>query len=83
MTSADFINWTNALMDYFFSRDSEEEVFLYVDEQILDQIGKDNELGDHQSFLNTFLVPIDDRITLYDELYLHENKCKPIIIAVP
>ena len=77
MTSADFINWTNALMDYFFSRDSEEEVFLYVDEQILDQIGKDNELGDHQSFLNTFLVPIDDRITLYDELYLHENKCKP------
>ena len=77
MNSADFINWTNALIDYFFSRDSEEEVFLYVDEQILDQIGKENELGDHHSFLNTFLVPIDDRIALYDELYLHENKYKP------
>ena len=77
MNSADFINWTNALIDHYFSRDSEEEVFLYVDEQILDQIGKDNELGDHQSFLNTFLVPIDDRIALYDELYPYGNECKP------
>lgn len=77
MNSADFINWTNALIDYYFSRDSEEEVFLYVDGQILDQIGKENDLGDHQSFLNTYLVPIDERIRLYDELYLYKNKYKP------
>ena len=73
----DFINWTKVLIDYFFSRESEEEVFLYVDEQILDQIGKENELGDHQSFLNTFLVPVQERIKLFDELFLREKGYKP------
>ncbi len=73
----DFINWTNALLDYFFSREDNEEVFLFVDQSILDQIGRDNELGDHQSFLYTFLVPVKDRIKLYDELYLDENRLRP------
>ena len=64
-----FIKWTNSLIDYFFSRDSEEEVFLYVDEQILDQIGAEVGLGNHQSFLNTVLVSEDNRNCLYNELF--------------
>lgn len=66
----DFINWTDALWDYFFSRDADEEVFLYIDECILDQIGRDNELGDHNDFIKTFQVPVQNRIRLYDELFL-------------
>ena len=73
-----FINWTAALTDQFFSRDSQEEVFLYVDEQILDKIGNENGLGDHNSFLNTVLVDNADRIDLYDKLYLQTNGYKPI-----
>lgn len=72
-----FINWTEALLDYFFSREENEEVFLYVDKSILDQIGRDNGLGDHNDFVNTFQVPSDKRINLYDELFLHENGYKP------
>lgn len=72
-----FINWTNALLDYFFSRDADEEVFLYIDESILDQIGRDNGLGDHKDFVKTFQVPSDKRINLYDELFLCENGYYP------
>lgn len=72
-----FIKWTEALKDHFFSRDSQEEVFLYVDEQILDKIGNDNGLGDHNCFLNTVLVDIGDRIDLYDKLYFHINRFQP------
>ena len=57
----DFINWTNALWDYFFSRKADEEVFLFVDQSILDQIGRDNGLGDHDDFIRTFQVTIDKR----------------------
>lgn len=73
----DFINWNNALWDYFFSRDADEEVFLFVDQSILDQIGRDNGLGDHNDFVKTFQVPWDKRFNLYDELYQLEKGYKP------
>ena len=73
----EFINWTEALWDYFFSRGADEEVFLFVDQSILDQIGRDNGLGDHNDFVKTFQVPSDKRIKLYDELYLDENGYYP------
>lgn len=72
-----FINWTNTLLDYFFSREENEEVFLFVDQSILDQIGRDNGLGDHNDFVNTFQVPSDKRTKLYDELYQLEKGYKP------
>lgn len=72
-----FINWTNALLDYFFSRNADEEVFIYVDESIIDQLGNDNGLGDHNDFIRTFQVPVDNRIQLYDELFLQENRYMP------
>lgn len=73
----DFIKWTEALLDYFFSREENEEVFLFVDESILDQIGRDNGLGNHNNFVNTFQVSSDRRISLYDELYQQENGYRP------
>ena len=73
----DFIIWTNVLWDHFFSREENEEVFIYVDESIIDQIGNENGLGDHNDFIRTFQVPINNRIQLYDELFLQENRYQP------
>jgi hypothetical protein len=65
-----YINWTGALINYFFcGRDASEEVFLYVDERILDQIGEENGLGDHNDFLSTVLLTQEERAKLYDQLY--------------
>lgn len=68
-----FINWTEALVDYFFSRNTEEEVFLYVDESILDQIGEEKKLGNHEDFINTFIIPPEHRISVYDMLLEHDG----------
>ena len=74
----EIINWVLALHNYFFSRETEERVFLYVDEQILDQIGAANGLGDHNSFVNTFLVfGNEDRIRIYEELSCHKMRYVP------
>lgn len=75
--SQDFVNWTDALLDYFFSRETDEEIFLYVDEGILDQIGRDNGLGDHNDFVRTFQISGNTRIQLFDGLYLQENGHAP------
>ena len=32
-----FVRWTDAFVDYFFGRDNDDEVFLYVNKEILDE----------------------------------------------
>ena len=64
----DFIRWTDALIHFFFSEEAEEEVFLYVDQNILDQIGVENGLGCYKNFLDTILIPTEKRIKFFDEL---------------
>ena len=76
MTNA-FIKWTDALVDHFFKRDNDDEIFLYVNKEILDEIGQKYDLGNSDDFLNIFLVDITKRISLFDELYLLEKKYKP------
>lgn len=72
-----FVRWTDAFVDYFFGRDNDDEVFLYVNKEILDEIGQKYDLGNSDDFLKVFLVDIGKRISLYDELYLLENNYKP------
>ena len=72
-----FVRWTDAFVDYFFGRDNDDEVFLYVNKEILDEIGQKYDLGNSDDFLKVFLVDIGNRISLYDDLYLLENNYKP------
>lgn len=77
MTTA-IIKWVLALNEYYFSREEKEQVFLYVDEHILDQVGDSNGLGDHNAFVSTFLVSgKEERIRIYDEMYRHKNRYGP------
>ena len=72
-----FVRWTDAFVNYFFGRDNDDEVFLYVNKEIIDEIGRKYNLGNSDDFLRVFLVDIGNRISLYDELYLLENNYKP------
>lgn len=72
-----FVRWTEAFVDYFFGRGNDEEVFLYVNKEIIDEIGKRNHIGNSDDFLKIFLVDVAKRIALFDELYLLENNYKP------
>lgn len=65
-----FVKWMDALVGHFFnSKDECEEVYLYVDSQILDQIGNENGLGRHEDFLKTFLISQEEKARIYDQLY--------------
>lgn len=63
-----FEKWTDALIDHFFKKDSTEEVYLYINEEELDNIGSENGLGNHEDFLSTFLLSIESRRKIYNEL---------------
>ena len=72
------IEWILALSEYYFSRKEEEQVFLYVDEHILDQVGDRNGLGDHNDFVSTFLVSgNNERSLIDDEMFRHKNHYEP------
>lgn len=74
----EIIKWVLALDEYYFSREEKEQVFLYVDEKILDHIGDRNGLGGHNDFVRTFHVfGKEERIRVYDEMFRHKNRYDP------
>ncbi len=66
MDTEKYQNWNNAFRKYFFEdKEDGEEIFLFVNEDIINQIGESNGLGNTDEFLSVVLVPKDDR---YDAL---------------
>lgn len=63
-----FRKWNNALIKYFFHNNDCNEIFIYVNENILNEIGEQNHLGDYKQFLNIVLLDINQRKTLYYDL---------------
>lgn len=64
-----YINWNKAFQNHFFSNETEEETFLYINRQIIDQIGSENNLGTTDNFLHTVLMKQNERKTFFNELY--------------
>ncbi len=62
-----FVNWNNALLSYFFPEDlnEEDEVCMYIDRDIIEEIGRQNGLGGYDDFLQIVMLPVDDQISLY------------------
>ena len=77
METAVFLKWRDAFIDYFFRRDNDDEVFLYVNKDIIDQIGKEYKLGDLNSYLNVVLLNREERRELYSYLYYMEYGVTP------
>ena len=66
----DYRDWNNAFNNYFFNkRNEDEEVFLYITEEKINEIGKENNLGSLKDFLSTVLLNKDERAEFYDVLY--------------
>lgn len=65
----DYRDWNNAFNNYFFNKKNEdEEVFLYITEEKINEIGKENNLGSLKDFLSTVLLHNDERAEFYDAL---------------
>ena len=52
--------WNNAFVNYFFKENKDEEILLYVDETVINKIGKNNELGGISDFLKAIIVNNDN-----------------------
>lgn len=65
----DYRDWNNAFNNHFFNKKNEdEEVFLYITEEKINEIGKENNLGSLKDFLSTVLLHNDERAEFYDAL---------------
>lgn len=64
--------WNKALLDYYFTgNDSNKEVLLYCDEEIINEIGKENELGGFSEFINSTLdLEEVKRFEVFDSFFL-------------
>lgn len=65
-----FVGWNNALFSHFFPEDldEEDEVCIYIDRNIIEEIGQQNNLGGYKEFLQIVMLPVDLRKTLYSAL---------------
>ena len=66
-----FVNWNNALYDFFFPQNLEEdeEVSLFIDSELINEIGQQHPgLGCYDDFLRSILLPANERRSVYMEL---------------
>lgn len=70
------LKWTKALEQEFFSKNRDDEVFLYLSDEIINRIGEKHGLGGVASFLETVLVPREQRQDLYLKLARTPNSAE-------
>lgn len=62
-----FIAWSYALKDHFFgNKESTEEVFIYANDEVLDEIGQEHNLGSHNDFLNAVFLNCNQRKAFFE-----------------
>ena len=67
--TSDYVNWNSAFLKYFFNPEREgQEVILFIDEDLITEIGIKNNLGTYGDFLKTILVQEDLRFAIYDRI---------------
>ena len=62
-----YLKWNEALFDNFFVENNSinKEIFLYVNNEIINEIGHIYGLGTYEDFLQCVLLSNDDRRALY------------------
>ncbi|MFD2914777.1 hypothetical protein [Psychroserpens luteus] len=67
--TSNYIKWNNAFLNYFFNKNNKgKEVILYADEDLINKIGEENNLGNYQDFLKTVLVNKEVKVAIYDKV---------------
>ena len=62
--------WNKALLNYYFKVENEQEVILYCDENIINTIGQENNLGTIENFINLCLpISNNEKITIYESFF--------------
>lgn len=64
-----YFKWNDALWEYYTQNDN-DTILLYVDEDIINEIGEENKLGDVESFIDSILLTYDERKKFKDEYKL-------------
>ncbi|GAA4053456.1 hypothetical protein [Flavobacterium chungnamense] len=62
--------WNEALIDYYFNENKTEEVILYCDEEIINEIGTTKNIGLLTDFINCVLADENERFTIFDSLFI-------------
>jgi hypothetical protein len=66
--------WNEALIDYYFNENKTEEVILYCDEEIINEIGKGKNIGLLTDFINCVLADEKCRFEIFDSLFLKGSR---------
>jgi hypothetical protein len=60
--------WNTALIDHFFYSNDNQEVILYCDEDVINEIGQSKRLGKIEDFLNQVILE-EKRTEIYDSYF--------------
>lgn len=82
-----FVGWNNALFSHFFPEDldEEDEVCIYIDRNIIEKIGQQNNLGGYKEFLQIVMLSVKERQQLYSyikRIYLANHTIPRSILAL-
>ncbi|MBU3661313.1 MAG: hypothetical protein FGM14_15700 [Flavobacteriales bacterium] len=65
---SEYKNWNNALIEHFFHIDKNQEIILYCDEDLINDIGDKNKLGNINNFVNE-VISEEKRTEIYDSYF--------------
>lgn len=65
---SNYKKWNTALIDHFFTNNDKQEVILYCDEEVIDEIGKNNNIGTISDFVEQ-VIDEEKRIQIYDSYF--------------
>jgi len=75
----DYIKWNKALISHFFYQKNEvNEIILYADKTLINEIGQKENLGNYDDFLTCILIDFDKRCDLYS--FINHSKSRPVEI---
>jgi hypothetical protein len=76
-----YLKWNKALVNHFFNeKNDQKEVILYADKDLISQIGLLNNLGDYNDFLNSILIDLNKKISIYDSIVSASGKSRTVEI---
>lgn len=65
---SNYKKWNTALIDYFFTNSDNQEVILYCDKEVINEIGEENDLGGIYEFVNQ-VIKEGSKTEIYDSYF--------------
>lgn len=70
-----YLDWNKAFLNHFFKeKNGHKEVILYVDNDLINEIGDKNKLGNYSDFIKVVLIDTEGKRFIYDKIVLGNKR---------